>query len=307
MSSSTGRSVDTRAWKRLLWIIPLLLVALVVVVLLARWIRVLDSVTDFVDRYPGATAPRESATGIPGWLAWQHGFNALLILLIIRSGWRVRTVTRPPAMWTRNNTGLLRTKRPPKKISLDLWFHLSLDILWVLNGVVFYVLLFATGQWARIVPTTTAVVPNALSAALQYASFGWPTENGWITYNALQQLAYFFTVFIAAPIAILSGLRMSPAWPAAAKINRFYPVSLARALHLPTMIYFAVFIVVHVGLVLATGAVRNLNHMYAVRDDHSWFGVGIFAASLVLMAIAWVAARPVLLRPLAALTGRVGR
>jgi hypothetical protein len=27
-------------------------------------------------------------------------------------------------------------------------------MLWLLNGVIFYVLLFATGQWHRIVPTT---------------------------------------------------------------------------------------------------------------------------------------------------------
>jgi thiosulfate reductase cytochrome b subunit len=306
MSSGGSRLANHTGWRRLLWIIPALLAALVVVVLLARWVCGLEPVANFIDQYPGtAPPPADAPVGIPAWLSWQHGFNALLILLIIRSGWRVRTVTRPPAMWTRNNTGPLRTKRPPRKISLDLWFHLSLDALWVLNGIVFYVLLFATGQWMRIVPTDLAVVPNALSAALQYASFNWPTENGWVSYNALQQLAYFVTVFIAAPVAILSGLRMSAAWPAQARINRFYPRPLARAVHLPTMLYFVVFIVVHVTLVLATGAVRNLNHMYAGRDDDSWIGVAVFAVSLAIMAIAWVAARPLLLRPLAALTGKV--
>ncbi|WP_218157734.1 hypothetical protein [Saccharopolyspora shandongensis] len=29
---------------------------------------------------------------------------------------------------------------------------------------------------------------------------GWPTENGWVHYNALQQLAYFTTVFVAAAL-----------------------------------------------------------------------------------------------------------
>ncbi|MEU5849212.1 hypothetical protein [Saccharopolyspora shandongensis] len=45
------------------------------------------------------------------------------------------------------------------------------------------------------------VFPNALSAALQYASLDWPTENGWVHYNALQQLAYFTTVLVATPLA----------------------------------------------------------------------------------------------------------
>jgi thiosulfate reductase cytochrome b subunit len=306
MSSSGSRLANGTRWKPLRWIIPALVGTLVVVVLLARWLCGLEPVASFLARYPGTVpTPADAPVGIPAWLSWQHAFNALLILLIIRSGWRVRTVTRPPAMWTRNNTGLLHTKHPPRKISLDLWFHLSLDALWVLNGVVFYVLLFATGQWMRIVPTDLATIPNALSAALQYASFDWPTENGWVSYNALQQVVYFITVFIAAPLAILSGLRMSPAWPVQARINRIYPLSLARAVHLPTMLYFVVFIVAHVTLVLATGAVRNLNHMYGGNDDDSWFGVIIFAVSLVVMAAAWAAARPLLLRPVAALTGKV--
>ncbi|MFP3802940.1 oxidoreductase, partial [Paraburkholderia sp. SIMBA_027] len=72
----------------------------------------------------------------------------------------------------------------------------------MLNGLIFIVLLFATGQWLRIVPTNWDVFPNALSAGLQYASLNWPLENGWNNYNRLQLLTYFLTVFIAAPLAI---------------------------------------------------------------------------------------------------------
>ena len=39
------------------------------------------------------------------------------------------------------------------------------DSLWLLNGLVFYVLLFTTGQWRRVVPTTWAVFPNAAVGA----------------------------------------------------------------------------------------------------------------------------------------------
>jgi thiosulfate reductase cytochrome b subunit len=306
MSRGGARQAEKSRWRQLLIIVPVVLVLLVLLVLAARWLRSLEPVANFIATYPGTPPlPAAAPVGIPGWLDWQHAFNALLMLMIIRSGWRVRTVTRPPAMWTRKNTGWLRMKRPPRKISLDLWFHLTMDALWVLNGVLFFVLLFATGQWMRIVPTDLSVIPNALSAALQYASFDWPTEDGWVAYNALQQLAYFVTVFIAAPVAIITGLRMSAAWPPDARINKIYPLSVARALHLPTMIYFVVFIVVHVTLVLATGAVRNLNHMYAAQDGDSWIGVIIFGVSLVVMAAAWVAARPILLRPVASLTGKV--
>ncbi len=119
----------------------------------------------------------------------------------------------------------------------------------------------------RIVPTSWEVFPNAISAALQYVSLDWPTENGWVNYNSLQQLAYFATVFLAAPLAIATGVRMSGIWPKnATALNKAYPVEWARKIHFPVMLYFVAFIIVHVALVFATGALRNLNHMYAAQD-----------------------------------------
>ena len=151
--------------------------------------------------------PEGAPVGFPAWLGWQHFFNVFLIVLIIRSGLRVRTEKRPTVFWSpRTNS--------KRKISLTLWFHQSLDILWLVNGVIFVALLFVTGQWMRIVPTSWEVFPNALSAALQYVSLDWPTENGWVNYNSLQQLAYFATVFLAAPLAWLeTSYASNPAAP----------------------------------------------------------------------------------------------
>jgi thiosulfate reductase cytochrome b subunit len=290
-------------------VIPAAIVVVAGGVFLARWLRDMPGVVDFLAQYPGESPlPDTASVGIPAWLGWQHFLNAFFIVLIIKSGWTVRTTQRPPAYWTRNNSGFIRTKRAPKRVSLDLWLHQTLDVLWVLNGVVFIVLLFATGHWMRIVPTSWDVVPNALSAALQYASLDWPLDNGWVNYNGLQLLAYFVTVFIAAPLAIITGLRMSAVWPATAnRINRIYPIEAARAIHFPVMLYFVLFIITHVALVFATGALRNLNHMYAARDEVSWLGLWIFVASLVAIVVAWIAARPLLLRPIASLMGKVSR
>ncbi|WP_309080130.1 cytochrome b/b6 domain-containing protein [Zhihengliuella sp.] len=279
-----------------------------VAVLAARWLVGLDGVQDFLQRYPGHTPlPEATPVGLPAWLGWQHFLNAFFLLLIIRSGWLVRTQQRPPAHWTRNNKGLIKTKNPPKRISINLWLHLTLDALWVLNGLVFLVLIFATGHWARIVPTSWEIFPNAVSAGLQYLSLNWPLENGWVNYNSLQVLAYFVTVFIAAPLAVITGLRMSEAWPKKAAVNRFYPIEAARAVHFPTMVYFVAFIVAHVALVLATGARRNLSHMFAAQEDAGWLGFWIFLVSVAVMAAGWFLARPALLAPIASLMGRVSR
>jgi hypothetical protein len=71
------------------------------------------------------------------------------------------------------------------------------------------------------------------------------------------------------------------------------------------MWFLVAFTAVHVFLVLATGAVRNLNHIYAVRDDQSWAGVVVFAVSLVLTGALVAALRPPVVRWAAARTGTV--
>lgn len=277
-------------------------VAVVIVVFLvvmaARLLLSTDAMRDFLDAYPGEYAlPHTAEPGIPAWARWQHYLNFFFIALIVRSGLQVRRQKIPPAYWT--------SKRG-SKISINLWLHQLLDVAWLLNGAVFVVLLFATGRWMRIVPTSWEVFPNAVSAALQYVSFDWPTENGWVNYNSLQQLAYFIVVFVAAPLAALSGARLSGVWPTRAKrLNRVYPVEVARAIHYPTMLFFVVFVVFHVGLVFATGALRNLNHMLAGQDVVSWAGMGVFVISIAVLAAVWSAARPSLLAPIASLFGRV--
>lgn len=311
MSTTTSKTPAKPGNKRarLAVTITIAVVALAAVVLIAQWMRTLPAVQDFLASYPGhVELPEAAPIGLPAWMGWQHFLNAFFLVLIIRSGWLVRTTARPKEHWTRNNTGLIRTKGKPAKISLTLWFHLTMDALWVLNGSIFVILLLATGQWMRIIPTSWEVMPNAVSAALQYASLNWPTENGWVNYNSLQVLAYFSIVFFAAPLAVVTGLRMSGAWPKnAATLNRFYPIEAARAVHFPVMLYFVGFIVVHVALVFATGALKNLNHMYAANDGAEWAGFWIFAASLAVMVAAWFLAGPLFLRPIASLTGKVSK
>ncbi|MBP3976480.1 cytochrome b/b6 domain-containing protein [Microbacterium sp. BLY] len=269
-------------------------------VALVRALLSLPFLQDFLAAYPGEYEPPIPVEpGFAPWVNWAHFFNMFLIVLIIRSGLQVRTEKRPSVFWTPRNN-------PKGKISLNLWFHQALDILWLLNGVIFVVLLFTTGHWVRIVPTSWEVFPNALSAALQYISFDWPHENGWNNYNSLQQLAYFVTVFVAAPLAAVTGFRMSGLWPKKAeRLSKAYPVEWARALHFPVMLYFVAFIIAHVALVMLTGFLRNLNHMFAAQDAATWTGFWVFIASLVVIAIAWVAARPLVLAPIAKLFGKV--
>jgi methionine sulfoxide reductase catalytic subunit len=60
--------------------------------------------------------------------------------------------------------------------------------------------------------------------------------------------------------------------------------------------WFLVFILIHTTLVFTTGLLRNLNVGYAARNSDSWVGFGVFAASMVVVVVAWVAATPFTLR-----------
>jgi thiosulfate reductase cytochrome b subunit len=275
-----------------------IVVAAGIIVLAARGVTTLQGVPEFLARYPGTyDLPESAPVGFPVWLNVVHYLNFFFLVLIVRSGLEVRYQKKPPAYWT---------SRRGDKVSLAVWLHTSLDLLWLLNGLVFVVLLFVTGQWMRIVPTSWEVFPNAASAALQYLTLDWPVEDGWVHFNGLQQLTYFLVVFVAAPLAAITGVRMSGWWPKkATRLNRVYPAALARAVHFPTMLFFVLFVIGHVTLVFSTGALRNLNHMYAAQDTTSWVGFAWFAGGLALAVAAALAVRPLVVAPVASIFGKV--
>ncbi|HEY0250178.1 MAG TPA: hypothetical protein VGC41_01585, partial [Kofleriaceae bacterium] len=107
----------------------------------------------------------------------------------------------------------------------------------------------------------------------------------------------------------ITGFRMSPLWTAKSeRLSKAYPIELARAIHFPVMLYFVAFVIVHVVLVLATGALRNLNHMFWGSDDPgSWAGFWVFVLGIVVIVGGWFAIRPAVTKQFGAVFGKVGR
>jgi thiosulfate reductase cytochrome b subunit len=304
-----------------LWLVPIGVVLLIAGIAVAKGLREIPAVQDFMHQFPGTSElPSNAPVGFPAWLGWQHFLNLFLMLFIIRSGVTIMA-DHPRFYWTRHSTpgkDWFRMQKPVPSdplytakqdsitlpngvglpgrrhsIGLARWWHLGVDTLWLLNGIVFFVLIFTTGQWMRLVPLHWDVIPNAISVAIQYLSLDWPTETGWSNYNSLQLIAYFITVFIAAPAALITGLGMSPALSTRfRRISSVFSIQVARSLHFFVLCWFVMFIVVHVTLVMTTGALRNLNHMYASQDTESWTGFWIFALSMVVVIVGWVAATP---------------
>ncbi|NLU82464.1 molybdopterin-dependent oxidoreductase [Rhodococcus sp. HNM0569] len=310
-------------WFNLLWLLPIGFVLLIISVAVAKGLRDVPAVTQFMEDHPGTITPQgaEDHAGFPAWLGWQHFFNMLLMIPIIRSGVTI-IADHPRFYWTRHSTpgkDWFRVQKPVPSdplwtakqdsitlpdgiglpgrrhsIGLARWWHLGINTLWLLNGIIFYILVFATGHWQRLVPTSWDVFPSAVSVLIQYLSLDWPTDNAWVAYNSLQMLAYFVTVFIAAPLSFLTGLGMSPALSTKFRwISRIFGIQFARSLHFLVLLWFLLFIVMHVTLVVTTDALHNFDMMYTNTDDaDSWNGFWIFAASVVVMVLLWVAATP---------------
>ncbi|MGO4586933.1 molybdopterin-dependent oxidoreductase [Arthrobacter sp. 2RAF6] len=312
-------------WFNLLWLLPIGFVLLIVAVALAKGLREVPGVQSFMRQYPGMSElPADAPSGFPAWLGWQHFLNLFFMIFIVRSGAQILT-DHPRLYWTRHSTpgrDWFRVQKPvpadplwtAKKDSISLpgqvglpglrhsiglarWWHLGIDTLWLTNGIIFYILLFATGQWMRLVPAHWDVFPNALSVAIQYLSLDWPAESGWSNYNSLQLLTYFITVFIAAPLALITGLGMSPALSTRfRRISTVFSIQAARSIHFLVLVWFLLFIVIHVTFVFTTGALNNLNHIFAGRNDASWAGFWIFVLSMAVVIVGWVAATPLTIR-----------
>jgi DMSO/TMAO reductase YedYZ molybdopterin-dependent catalytic subunit/thiosulfate reductase cytochrome b subunit len=312
-------------WVSVLWALPLTFVLGVIAVSIAQALRKVPVVQEFLMRYPGIPASATAVTaGFPFWLRLLHFLNLFFMAFIIRAGVQI-LADHPRLYWKRDctpGTEWFRFQKPVPtgriwtakddavtlpawfgipgirhSIGLARWWHFSITLLWMINGMVFYILLFSTGQWRRLVPMGWDVFPAALSTALQYLSLNFPVDESWTRYNGLQQLAYFITVFIAAPTSILTGLMQSPAisnslgWFGRA-LNR----QKARSIHFIALCWFLLFILAHVTLVFITDARANLNMMFAGVNDVSWSGSWVFVPAMVLVIVTWWLASPFTLR-----------
>lgn len=312
-------------WVSTLWALPIGATALMIVIAIAQSLRELSSVKEFIKQYPGiAQAAPSVDSGFPWWLQLQHFVNMFFMLFIIRAGIQI-LADHPRLYWKRDSTpgtdwfrfqvpvpkGRVWTSKddsvsipgwlglPGVRHSLGLarWWHFSVNLLWVINGVLFYVLLFYTDQWRRLVPITWGVFPAALSTAIQYASLNFPVDHSWTRYNGLQQLSYFVTVFIAAPVSIVTGLMQSPAisnklgW-----FGRVFNRQAMRSVHFLSFAWFVLFILMHGIMVFVTGLRQNTNHMFGGVDNDTWAGFPLFVLAMAVMVAAWLFASPFTIR-----------
>ena len=314
-----------RRWINIYWALPIAGAGLMILIALAQSLRELPAMQTFIREHPGIAQGAPSIdTGFPWWLQLQHFANMFFMLFIIRAGLQI-LADHPRLYWRRDCTpgsdwfrfqkpvpqGRIWTSKddsvtlPPwlgipgvrHSIGLARWWHFSMNLLWVINGVIFYGLLFSTDQWRRLVPLTWDVFPAALSTAIQYASLNFPVDHSWTRYNGLQQLSYFTTVFIAAPVSIATGFMQSPAISnALGWFGRVFNRQAMRSVHFISFSWFVFFILAHGIMVFVTGIRENTNHMFAGVENQSWAGFPFFLAAMAILTAAWLLASPFTVR-----------
>ena len=252
----------------------------------------------------------------PAWLRITHFINLLFIGLLIRSG--IQILAAHPRLYWRDDCNpdmawltLTRKKVPlgelytsmddeasvspwlaqPGKDNLGLGrhWHFFVILFWLLNGVIYVVLLFTTNEWARLIPTSWDIIPRAWHTLLTYLTFHLPPQSDFRPYDPLQQLAYAGVVFLLAPFMLLTGATMSPAIEARFPwyLKLFGGRQAGRSLHFLSMLAFVAFILVHTALVLIVHFQENIRHI-VFGTTHASFGLAVLIAVLALLFVAAV-------------------
>ena len=249
---------------------------------------------------PAAAQSEAPPHGFPFWLRVTHYVNFLFMILLIRSGLQI-LMDHPRLYWNVHCTpGTEWLRLTPVEVPTDrVWtakddsrylspwiglpgyrhtigmarhWHFLSVLFWVATASFTSSLLFGTGQWRRLVPTSWHVIPDAWAYFVHYATFHLPPEpDTFIRYNPLQQLTYFGVVFVLAPAGDpdrpvdVAGPDQS--LQVVSRICQATGRSAARSTS-SCMCAFVVFIVVHVAMVMLTGFVRNMNHIVVGADDY---------------------------------------
>src|SRR3954453_21562858 len=162
-----------------------------------------------------------SELGFPLWVRLTHWFHFLFIALLVRSG--IEILAAHPKLYWKDDCLPLQAwlkftrKRMPvdqlwtsadeeedcpawlglpghHNLGLGRYRHFAAALGWLVTGVLFVVLMFATPKCGRLVPTSWEVFPEAWRLFQMYATFHLPDPPGAYNYdpslpfNALQQI-----------------------------------------------------------------------------------------------------------------------
>lgn len=155
----------------------------------------------------------------------------------------------------------------PQSLALGRSWHFFFAWLWVINGVCFLLWSLASRHLTRVLAMQGRDWRGIGKSILDHLRFRHPRGEAAVRYNLLQKLSYLFVLFVLAPLAVLTGLTMSPqmdtvlGWWLALVGGR----QSARTIHFVVMSLFVLFTVVHVLMVVYAGPINEMRSMITGR------------------------------------------
>lgn len=204
---------------------------------------------------PITTVPRDIGTRPihPVWVRVTHWLNAIAVLVLATSGWRIY------------DAAPFLSFEIPATVTLGGWLGGALQwhfaAMWLLaaNGLIYLTLNIASGRlFARFFPLSPAGIRRDALAALRCElSHADPRQ-----YNSIQRLAYLF-VMLDIALLVLSGLVLWKSVQFGLLRDLLGGYELARRIHFVAMAALIAFVAVH--LVMVALVPRTLLTMLSGR------------------------------------------
>lgn len=213
---------------------------------------VTTTMTDLIATAERTAAVRKTAIH-PLWLRLTHWINAVAMVIMVMSGWRIY------------NASPLFGFTFPEAITLGGWlggallWHFAAMWLLVVNGLIYLTLGIVTGRFRRkLLPISASGVVRDTTAALA----GRLSHDDLSTYNQVQRL-FYAGVIVAGIVVVLSGLAIWKPVQLQELTALFGGYEAARYVHFLAMAAIVGFLAVHV--VLALMVPKSLRAMITGR------------------------------------------
>ncbi len=209
-----------------------------------------------------------------------HWINAVAIIVLLMSGLMISNA-HPMLYWGEYGANFdqpwLRVPRfpgwmtIPSSYNLALARHWHLFFSWVLAfGLLAYLIVSLLNRHVQrdLTLRATELAPSHLWEDIKHhAQLKFPTGAAALKYNTLQKIAYIGVIFVLIPTMILTGMMLSPGLASLTgwAIDLFGGRATARSVHFIAAGGIALFIVVHLTLVVLAGPYNEIRSMITGR------------------------------------------
>ena len=228
---------------------------------------------------PAVTYRHSAATRILHWV------NALCVFIALMSGMQIFNA-HPRLYWgaagANFDPALLQFSPPDQPVfpgwaTIPTWYDLAAGRRWhfffawllVVNSLVYMAVSVASGHfWRDLLPARGELSWRHIARSFRdHARLRFPRGPEARRYNILQKLAYVGLIFVLAPIVLGTGVALSPGFDAAAPwlVTLWGGRQSARTLHFFAAATIALFILVHLTMVVLAGPWNGLRSMLTGR------------------------------------------